>query len=200
MQVNPSFGRGLMSLDSAPLYRQAQMLPRPPVPGLKDQRQTHRLSPVDISDPWLFSAFFPSPSRWPLIGLWPQDRAQKGPRTSAIEDAVRQSRWLLDLQDDWDDEGSPPIAEATWNVAAKFLRRQGNVYWKHHSKEIPAPHISPGSDGSIDIHWKTVRFELLVNIGESPDFSTSFYGDDYGRTKIKGSLNPVSETVYMPII
>jgi hypothetical protein len=107
---------------------------------------------------------------------------------------------MLELQDNWDDEGSLPVAEATWKVATSFLRRQADVYWKHHSAVIPIPHIMPGSDGSVDIHWKTGRFELLVNISSDPEFRAGFYGDDYGRSKIKGTFDPVSESAYLPLI
>lgn len=107
---------------------------------------------------------------------------------------------MLELEENWDDEGSLPIAEATWVVAASFLRCQASVYWKHHLAVIPVPHITPGSDGSIDIHWKTDRFELLVNIGNGPEFPVGFYGDDYWRSKIKGNLDPVSESAYLPLI
>jgi hypothetical protein len=168
-------------------------------------RQSEPSAPVVARPgPRFFENAFPVTlplSRRPSIELLIRDdRARRLPRFSAIEDAIRGSRWLLDLEESWDDEGSPPITQATWNMAVSFLRRQANVYWKHHSAEIPVPHITPGSDGSIDIHWKTSRFELLVNIGGDPEFPTDFYGDDYGRTKIKGSLDPVSEAVYLPVI
>jgi len=107
---------------------------------------------------------------------------------------------MLDLQEDWDDEGASPIAEATWTVATDFLRRQAGVYWRYHETVLPAPSITPGSDGSVDIHWKTDRFELLVNIGKGPRFLAGFYGDDYGHSKIKGDLGPVSELAYLPLI
>jgi hypothetical protein len=122
------------------------------------------------------------------------------PENPALESAIERSRWMLDLQENWDEEGSPPIAEATWDVAASFLRRQAEIYWRHHVAVIPVPHIAPGSDGSIDIHWKTDRFELLVNIYQGPDFTAGFYGEDCGRSKIKGKLDPVSKSAYLPLI
>jgi len=121
------------------------------------------------------------------------------PWVSTIESAIRDSMWMLKLGQDWDDEGSPPIEEATWKVATDFLRRQADAHWRRHSKMIPVPHITPGSDGSIDIHWRTEQFELLVNIQRGPEFSAGFYGDNYGRLKIKGVLDPSSESAYLPL-
>lgn len=46
----------------------------------------------------------------------------------------------------------------------------------------------PCLDGSVDVHWKTPGFELLVNV--KPDGSVSFYGDDYGSQQIKGGWKP----------
>jgi len=118
------------------------------------------------------------------------------PWVSTIESAISDSMWMLGLEQDWDEEGSPPIDEATWKVGADFLRRQADAHWRRHSKVMPVPHITPGSDGSIDIHWKTDQFELLVNIQRGPGFSAGFYGDDYGRLKIKGVLDPTSESAW----
>jgi hypothetical protein len=121
------------------------------------------------------------------------------PWVSTIETAISDSRWMLRLEQDWDEEGSPPIDESTWRVAADFLRRQADSHWRRHSKIIPVPHITPGADGSIDIHWKTKQFELLVNIPSGPEFGAGFYGDNYGALKIKGVLDPTSESAYLPL-
>ena len=53
---------------------------------------------------------------------------------------------------------------------------------------MPTPQINPGPEGSIDVHWKTRQFELLLNFPADPTLPAGFYGDDYGTLKIKGKM------------
>jgi hypothetical protein len=46
-----------------------------------------------------------------------------------IGDAILQSRAMLDLQDDWDEDGAKRIAEGTWRRAAAFLVRRARWAW-----------------------------------------------------------------------
>jgi hypothetical protein len=62
-------------------------------------------------------------------------------------------------------------------------------------RELPAPAILPGPNGSIDLHWKTPRFELLVNVPREEANPATFYGDDYGSLCIRGNLNTTEEFV-----
>jgi hypothetical protein len=50
------------------------------------------------------------------------------------------------------------------------------------------PTVSPGPAGSIDIHWKTPKKELLINIPSDSKSPARFYGDDYGQLCIEGTL------------
>lgn len=108
----------------------------------------------------------------------------------SIEEAIEDSRSILDLEDDWDGEGSPAYAEDTWNRAIEFLignaQRLKNIWgiW------IAAPSISPGPDGSIDLHWKTESRELLINIPADLNQPAGFYGDDNEKHRVKGTLEP----------
>jgi hypothetical protein len=42
--------------------------------------------------------------------------------------------------------------------------------------------------GSIDLHWKNDRFELLINVPRDPDSPMAYYGDDYGVDSVKGTF------------
>ena len=42
---------------------------------------------------------------------------------SYILDTVRESRRILEFEDDWDDEGSPAYSQSTWKRATDFLIR-----------------------------------------------------------------------------
>jgi hypothetical protein len=55
--------------------------------------------------------------------------------------------------------------------------------------QLPVPHIGAGPNGSIDLHWKRKNSELLVNIPADPNGLVTYYGDDYGAQKVKGTMN-----------
>jgi hypothetical protein len=107
-----------------------------------------------------------------------------------IGDAILQSRAMLDLQDNWDEDGAARIGEETWRRAATFLVRQARWAWDSYQRVIDTPDITPGPDGSIDLHWDRPSYEMLINIPVGPKTKAGFYGDDRGGTLVKGTLDP----------
>ena len=106
-----------------------------------------------------------------------------------LENAMRQSDWLLSLRDNWDDEGAQKYSSETLDRALWFLRN--HMQWAREKYEavLPIPRILPGPEGSIDLHWKCESFEVLLNIPPEPE-PASFYGDDFGNAKIQGTFDP----------
>lgn len=88
---------------------------------------------------------------------------------------------ILRLEEDWDDAGCPAYKPETLDAAAQFLYQIDNP-------EAINVRIAPASEGSIDLHWKTDKFELLINF--HPDNSVSYYGDDYNGNLIRGGSCP----------
>lgn len=84
---------------------------------------------------------------------------------------------MLNLPENFDDEGSPCYGHKTLLNVADFLTKLWQVMLDNNLKEIPVPDILPGPNGTIDILWETDKFDLLINIsnGEKPDI------DYYGR-------------------
>jgi len=103
-----------------------------------------------------------------------------------IERATR----ILELEDDWDGEGSSGYTEDTFNRAVEFLTEHSKGLWELCGSLLPVPRIGPGPDGSIDLHWKLPSHELLVNIPSDPNEVPTFYGDNYGALKNRGTLEP----------
>jgi hypothetical protein len=112
---------------------------------------------------------------------------------SGIQEAITASSSILELEDDWDDQGSPRYSEATWRRASEFLLRQADLARVSLGRELPVPKILPGPNASIDLHWKVPGFELLVNIPSDAAQPATFYGDDYRNSCIRGNLNPAEE-------
>lgn len=107
-----------------------------------------------------------------------------------VDRVIHSSRTLLELKEDWDGEGASPISEETWNRAARFLRNNASTLWGKYATRVESPSIVPLNDGSIDIHWKIARRELLVNIPPDPEKRATYYGDNkQGGNVVEGDLD-----------
>jgi hypothetical protein len=105
-----------------------------------------------------------------------------------LERVLEVSRRLLDLEPNFDGEGSSAYMPETWARAVFFLRQLKDAGILIGVRYLPSPSVDPGPHGTIDLHWETDRFELLVNIPAEQDSPISFYGDDYGPARLKGSF------------
>jgi len=140
------------------------------------------------------------PIRFPF-GFLDQEIALETP-SSSIESselmaAIQRSRDILELPDNWDDEGASRISEATWERATRFLLDNALKLWDIQSSRVDAPTISPVSDGSIDIHWKNDRRQLLINVPANKEKLVEFYGDDRGATVVKGTVRPSESILWL---
>lgn len=115
---------------------------------------------------------------------WPQQEENR-----ELKAEIEQARTILKLADDWDEEGSPTYSKDTLDRAVAFLAAHSEQFEKLRL-HLPVPKISPGPNGSIDIHWKRQSWELLVNIPADAHEMAVFYGDNYGEQKIRGSVDP----------
>jgi hypothetical protein len=100
------------------------------------------------------------------------------PEIRSVREALNKSRDILKLEDDWDDAGSIGYAESTWFRVERFLMGNALKLWRSHKTCFEPPDISPGPEGSFDLHWKTADRELLINVPARPEASIGFYGDD----------------------
>lgn len=127
------------------------------------------------------------------LAAMPLSGGGRGKIHKSIQEEIASSRSILDLEDDWDDQGSPRYSEDTWRRACDFLLRQANFARANLGCELPVPKILPGPGASIDLHWKLPDFELLVNIPADATQPATFYGDDYRDSCVRGNLNPSEE-------
>jgi hypothetical protein len=107
-----------------------------------------------------------------------------------IAEEIARSRYILDLEST-DDE--IVCNEETWSRAATLLSRISLYIFGQYREKIEVPRILPGPDGSIDIHWDELGYELLINIPADPKKSATFYGDNRRQSKFKGSFDPKRE-------
>lgn len=90
---------------------------------------------------------------------------------TAIDNALTKAHAMLDLKEDWDDEGALTISAETFGHVINLLLDT--------PVGTPVPDIGPCHDGSIDIHWRAR--ELLVNVGEK----VTYYG---WEPEVKGEI------------
>lgn len=114
----------------------------------------------------------------------------ESPSNIELKAEIAQAKRILRLEDDWDGEGSLGYSEDTFNRATAFLTRHVKGLWERWGIRLPIPRIGPGPDGSIDLHWKLPSRELLVNISADANEVPTFYGDNYGALKNRGTLDP----------
>ena len=120
---------------------------------------------------------------------WIEKEQQVEPAGKLLE-ALEKSKAILDLPNDWDDAGSPPFKVGTWERMRQLLLVHAGLGWQRSGLMIPVPRILPGPDGSIDLHWKTPRRELLINVPEDSREPITYYGDDFGDDRKKGTIQP----------
>ena len=106
-----------------------------------------------------------------------------------LAEAIQSSRGILDLADDWDEEGSLAYKEATWNRAAELVEKTAVAFHSRFGVWVDPPRLLPGPEGSIDIHWKAAERELLINIPEADEEPADYYGCGSLQDAIKGKLD-----------
>src|SRR5712692_8185081 len=111
----------------------------------------------------------------PELGLYKQQITRISVRIAA---AIESSRRILDLPENWDEEGSPAYAEATWGRAAYHAKQTAIEYRKSNGVWVNPPKITPGPDGSIDVRWKTLERSVLINFPAADTEPVQFFGSD----------------------
>ncbi len=99
-------------------------------------------------------------------------------RFSNLAEQIRKSAYILELEDNWDDEGSEVYSKETFSAAINFAIDYCKTIWEEEFVLIEAPKISPGPEGSIDLLWDKQTYRLLLNIHPYPKQTASFYGDN----------------------
>lgn len=116
-----------------------------------------------------------------------------------IEDEIKASRYMLDLGDDWDDEGAPGYRRETWERATGFVRQAAREFAELTGRPAPAPRISHGPESSVDILWDVESRRLLVNVPDDPNRPADFYGDNgpARNVTVKGLFDPTSSQAWL---
>lgn len=137
--------------------------------------------------------FSPNLYAWGMKPQYTSDfqRQQFGVENSLLEinKAINESKYILDLHDNWDDDGSIGYEKSTWDRSVGFLTVLGRKAFEVFNVKIDAPKIYQGPDGSIDMLWKKENYKLLVNFPSDVELPISFYGNTGANETLKGSFD-----------
>lgn len=129
------------------------------------------------------------------LRISPEGGISAVPDISQIEITIEESRSMLTLPDNWDDEGAVKVERGTWERAVSIVRACAIA------NLLEPPKIGACHDGSIDILWRHGAREVLINIPTDPDERAGYYGDtDRERDEtIKGRFKQDSQPLWIPI-
>ena len=95
-----------------------------------------------------------------------------------VTDVRESSEYLLALPDGWDGAGARGFTAETVGRATEFLASLSRELADKFNVSIDPPRILPSGEGTIDLHWKTASYELLVNIPADRSQDIQYYGDN----------------------
>lgn len=95
---------------------------------------------------------------------------------------IEESKEILALDDDWDNNNGLKIEFETWASAVELIIVYASFILDNFNTPIIAPEINPVGNGSVDIVWRTKEARLLMNVKppRSPVIA-SYYGDLYNN-------------------
>lgn len=115
----------------------------------------------------------------------------------AIEAAIEASKYFLEFEENWDDEGSPAYAVETWQRATQFVRRTALQFKGKVGQFAPVPFITHGPLGSIDISWENGNRSILLNVPIETNSPITFYGSDGDGNTIKGTIKSTIQSDWL---
>lgn len=93
-----------------------------------------------------------------------------------LESVFVEGKYILDLKDDWDDEGAIGYTSESWKSAANFIINFNRWIKGIFSGSLHLPKMHHGPKGTIDVVWNEDNFRLFVNI-DCINNKGTFYSD-----------------------
>jgi hypothetical protein len=115
--------------------------------------------------------------------------------------AIESSRAMLNLEDDWDGEGSLGYAEETWRRAVGIAIESAISFLLTHDEAVPTPAFSKGPDGSVDVVWRSGSRKVMINVPAEEDEPITYHGFDreISQREIKAILDPVDHNKWIVV-
>jgi len=94
----------------------------------------------------------------------------------SIQAAIERSRRIVELNDDWDSEGSPGYVQATLDITIEVLESIVEGILTSLRVSITTVDVQPGPDGSIDVEFVVGDRRLLLNVPGDSNDAVLYYG------------------------
>lgn len=94
-----------------------------------------------------------------------------------IADAIEDSKELLSLQSNWDEENANATNKYALSNAHKFLLKYAVYVFNEYGIVISTPYIDIMRDGAIYISWDLVQASFLVIFKKEESLNSYFYGE-----------------------
>ncbi|CAM3390775.1 hypothetical protein [Zobellia roscoffensis] len=98
-----------------------------------------------------------------------------------------QAKYILDLEEDWDDEGGNVYEEDVWKQSAEFLISYLKWIKNIYDGVLYMPKMYHGPNGSIDFVWDEEDFRFFLNINYIEN-KGSFFTDSTEKQYSEGEF------------
>jgi hypothetical protein len=116
-----------------------------------------------------------------------------------IADAINDSKILLDLEEDWDEDGANATNFETYKNAINFLVNYSTHILNNFRLILKKPFIDITRDGSISIQWDTDKAVFLIIFKKNKNEFAYYYGQEKEtnspfkyRVKINENINNIT--------
>jgi len=111
-----------------------------------------------------------------------------------ISSEIETSKYILELEESWDDEGALSVPQFVWERGISFLLNYSIWINKNHETVIDTPEINPCKDGSVDLVWRNTNARFLINFKNQKEIAGTYYGDEYNnKNRIKNAVDNVNQ-------
>lgn len=110
---------------------------------------------------------------------------------------IKAHKHILNLKDNWDEEGAKSYKEQTFITASGYLTLASIHIYEEKNKVMDVPSIMPSANGGIDLFWSKKEYVFFIKFPEKLNDPIDFYAKNnsielegkFSRTDIKKFLN-----------
>lgn len=95
-----------------------------------------------------------------------------------IADSILDSRCLLELEYDWDEEGADATNLNTYRNAIRFIVNYSTHILNRFDSILEKPYIDITRDGSISVFWNTTKASFFIIFGKDKNEYAYYYGQE----------------------
>ncbi|MEZ4837802.1 hypothetical protein [Flavobacterium sp.] len=115
-----------------------------------------------------------------------------------LSEEIIRSKYILELEPNWDDNNSEAYTSETLKVAIDFIIKFALFIKKTYNKNMIKPRIYHGPNGSIDLSWSENNFRLFINIEKNG--AKAHYYSDYNKKQVSEGIFDILSDFHFSMI